>query len=534
MVHIVSLFSSHRYNVDHDFMCKMYQFLLTSKIPLSAFIMVAIAIDRYFSICHPLKRIITVVSAKFIVLVLGFISAILGVITSLFYGVEVEITRVDGRQLARYNVSEDKVRIMDRVLLMSKNSDLYTNEVVRERLNVVSMAKNYTLIWNDNVSLPTIKEIMFTGKCFEAKIILSHDIFSPYQQFYSALFALCLLLVIILYSLIFRFVRALRHKKLKQKLAVRSYINEENIILNTIGKTTHQDDHASIESTGIKNNSSTLTAVHIVTSLKSGSLEANGKLTNSLLKDTSFEACGNRIFTDSVPNCKSFGEKRNTTDSALHVTSFEDKTTSDTYLSSPKTFEKNRRHQLSKSFSYLSCSLENESTANTINLSTSNSFPNILDPPAKTETLHTFLKTNGTVDKHDQPTVVLHKDSGCSGRSNGRQEKYRWYKKRDSVKRYKGEHLSSPRTYGKRRSRENETERLREETRRANMRTAMGLFVVTLVFVIAFVPSFFMAHRIIPYQQLVFYMYFSYNVANPFIYAFMNPIFKSYMRKLLG
>lgn len=32
---------------DHDFLCKLYQFSLTSVIPLSALLMAAIAVDRY-------------------------------------------------------------------------------------------------------------------------------------------------------------------------------------------------------------------------------------------------------------------------------------------------------------------------------------------------------------------------------------------------------------------------------------------------------------------------------------------------------
>ena len=48
-----------RYDIQFDWLCKLYQFLITSKVPLSAFIMVAIAFDRYFCICHPLRKIIT-------------------------------------------------------------------------------------------------------------------------------------------------------------------------------------------------------------------------------------------------------------------------------------------------------------------------------------------------------------------------------------------------------------------------------------------------------------------------------------------
>ncbi|KAL8585272.1 hypothetical protein ACOMHN_067574 [Nucella lapillus] len=67
----------------------------------------------------------------------------------------------------------------------------------------------------------------------------------------------------------------------------------------------------------------------------------------------------------------------------------------------------------------------------------------------------------------------------------------------------------------------------------ANIKTAMMLFVVTLVFIVAFAPSWFMAHEIISIQLNVFYVHFVYNVANPFIYAFMNQAFRDDLKKLL-
>lgn len=42
-----------------DLMCKFYYFVTTSVIPFSAFLIVAIAIDRYLCIVHPLKVILT-------------------------------------------------------------------------------------------------------------------------------------------------------------------------------------------------------------------------------------------------------------------------------------------------------------------------------------------------------------------------------------------------------------------------------------------------------------------------------------------
>ncbi|GAB1605966.1 neuropeptide FF receptor 2-like [Argonauta hians] len=71
-----------------------------------------------------------------------------------------------------------------------------------------------------------------------------------------------------------------------------------------------------------------------------------------------------------------------------------------------------------------------------------------------------------------------------------------------------------------------------EKVRIANLKTAGMLFVVTLVFVLAFLPSWLMAHRYIDMNIIVFYMYFSYNIANPVVYAFMNRNFKNQLKEI--
>ncbi|XP_071109385.1 cholecystokinin receptor type A-like [Haliotis cracherodii] len=74
---------------------------------------------------------------------------------------------------------------------------------------------------------------------------------------------------------------------------------------------------------------------------------------------------------------------------------------------------------------------------------------------------------------------------------------------------------------------------LRETNVYANIKTAAMLFVVTLVFIIAFLPSWLMAHGLLPFNLVVFYMYFTYNVVNPVIYAFMNQTFREDLKRLI-
>ncbi|KAK7475912.1 hypothetical protein BaRGS_00032801 [Batillaria attramentaria] len=71
-----------------------------------------------------------------------------------------------------------------------------------------------------------------------------------------------------------------------------------------------------------------------------------------------------------------------------------------------------------------------------------------------------------------------------------------------------------------------------DRMRMANMKTALMLFVVTLVFIFSFLPAWLIALGIIKAPVIVFYMYFFYNVVNPFIYAFMNQNFRTELKKM--
>ncbi|XP_012945163.1 uncharacterized protein LOC101857687 [Aplysia californica] len=72
-----------------------------------------------------------------------------------------------------------------------------------------------------------------------------------------------------------------------------------------------------------------------------------------------------------------------------------------------------------------------------------------------------------------------------------------------------------------------------ERMRVANIKTAFTLFIVTLVFIFAFLPAWLMALSVLQMNVVVFYMYFIYNVVNPFIYAFLNQNFKTELSRIL-
>ena len=72
-----------------------------------------------------------------------------------------------------------------------------------------------------------------------------------------------------------------------------------------------------------------------------------------------------------------------------------------------------------------------------------------------------------------------------------------------------------------------------ERLRMANIKTALMLSVVALTYIIAFLPAWLMALRVIPMSVIVFYLYFTYNVANPIIYAFLNQSFRNHLKALI-
>ncbi|KAH3827584.1 uncharacterized protein LOC127831540 [Dreissena polymorpha] len=191
-----------QYELMYDGVCKLYQFLITCTVPLSAFIMVAIAVDRYICICHPFSHVMTVLRAKVIVGVVACFAVILGIITALGHGVYQVVNRNETRDLP-YNES------------ISSNIDFgsnenYTRDHVLGGKSIVGAPYNV-------VNYQTVAEVVYNGTCYPNAVIVSGSFTEVYQKIYSSFYLCSLIIVLILYCLIYSSVTRQRAKRRAQK-----------------------------------------------------------------------------------------------------------------------------------------------------------------------------------------------------------------------------------------------------------------------------------------------------------------------------
>ena len=177
------------FEVEYDIVCKLYQFLITSTIPFSAFVMVAIAVDRYLCIVHPFRHTMTMERAKSTVALLAILAIMLGVLCCLMYGV----------------YKETKTTVQPNCTMVNETYEFY------ELLNLTSDSMQENGL---NCKNETITNIIHTGICQKDHMILGPEFFTVFQKIYSACFGVCAVVVIILYTIIYHSVFTRRRKRL--------------------------------------------------------------------------------------------------------------------------------------------------------------------------------------------------------------------------------------------------------------------------------------------------------------------------------
>lgn len=190
------------YILMYDFPCKLYMFLITCNVPFSAFVMVAIAFDRYFCICHPFLHVITIPRAKIIVFVMGIIACSFGVITALSCGIF---------------PGPDAVNVTEMLSLNNTVTTSYLNynqqTTLMDNVTSVVMATQ-----NSSDGSASAQMDIMPGQCVEGVSgLIEGDFVYIYQKIYALFYLIAFLIVLILYGLIYRSIHIRRALKAKRK-----------------------------------------------------------------------------------------------------------------------------------------------------------------------------------------------------------------------------------------------------------------------------------------------------------------------------
>ncbi|XP_061197653.1 cholecystokinin receptor type A-like [Saccostrea echinata] len=169
------------FRVPYDPLCKAYHFLVTTTIPFSAFVMVAIAVDRYYCICKPFIQIMTKFRAKIIVFSLSILALIIGFVSCLNFGLVEQRTH--------------------------KNETNMTLE----------LQATIELLGPDDPVVLALKEKYFPSPVFLCgnPRMLGETFYTVYNTIYASIYATCGIVVIILYVVIYHFILTRRQRRLR-------------------------------------------------------------------------------------------------------------------------------------------------------------------------------------------------------------------------------------------------------------------------------------------------------------------------------
>ncbi|UJR33860.1 hypothetical protein I4U23_021281 [Adineta vaga] len=188
--------------IQNEIFCKFYGFLSTHVL-YSTLLITIIAFDRYFCICWPLYKIITVNRAHAIVIVCGLLSSLLALIPMSEYSTVEHVLQVPSNQSEQFPIK-----------------DIDINNVPYKHVDHIKTGSitDYILSNETHVSC---------SPRFSFRLKLSTFI-SVYRIFHSSLFAICIAIVLILYAFIYSAVyqrRITRTRKFSAyRRIIRSYL----------------------------------------------------------------------------------------------------------------------------------------------------------------------------------------------------------------------------------------------------------------------------------------------------------------------
>ena len=210
---------SYEYKLFHDVICKTYMFLITFNVPFSAFIMCAIAIDRFFCICYPFLHALNLRRAKIIILCLLALACICGIITALLHGIippmEIpsEANTTQNTSSALITPNDTKPELLN-IVRMDNQSGSETTFINGSNVCEYNLTCQNAIMSNNGTHEP-MEDL--TGLCAPNNDIVDSSFAEVYQKIYSSFYLLSFVLVLILYALIYRSIWKHRAKKRKRK-----------------------------------------------------------------------------------------------------------------------------------------------------------------------------------------------------------------------------------------------------------------------------------------------------------------------------
>ncbi|XP_052828200.1 cholecystokinin receptor type A [Octopus bimaculoides] len=210
-----------RFETNSEILCKVYFFLITSNVPFSAFIMVAIAVERYLSVCHPFLHLMKPKSTIFTILTMLLFASSLGVMTSLMHrprpvpcsnSSEIEVFQ-------SFNISKDgALNITD---FMRFDEQVFNDNFTNNYLNSLD---------NEEHSEQSCTRYF----CKISFHLFSKDFVNIYQKVYASLFLLSFLSTLVLYGMIYHCVFWRRAKRWKSHLKQQQILSSNGGMSQTV------------------------------------------------------------------------------------------------------------------------------------------------------------------------------------------------------------------------------------------------------------------------------------------------------------
>uniref|UniRef100_A0A2C9LL03 G-protein coupled receptors family 1 profile domain-containing protein n=1 Tax=Biomphalaria glabrata TaxID=6526 RepID=A0A2C9LL03_BIOGL len=487
------------YKLVYDLACKSYMFLITSTVPFSAYIMVAIALDRYFCICHPFLHAFTIPRAKALIFCMGIPAITFGIITGMSYG----------------TYFYDEIEYVD--------------------INVTDVTKLPAELEELNL---TENKLIYYDTCVHTKVYFSDSFLNFYKKVHALNFLVAYVIVAILYIMIYKSIFTRRANKARRK---------KNNLYPVSGTKLKTQPAEETQMTVIQNADND--SPKMINNQARKDAKCARKITLTARNDpTAFVKAGSRVVT--IPEVQE-DERTNLLPSSDEVGQTD--TTNVTKISAAEedvraghNLQENINTNISPNKRALSEDPTNRNdksqngyvkgTAERSNLESDSEGTKKNDEDTNNVNVY-----NGTAPEEKpllpqpvptpvQPSLVP--PNTLSLKPNAISHQCTETKLAASKKHATGKHVTTD-------GQTNSIKRKRPSTVRdrnlmANIKTAFMLFIVTLVFIVAFLPALLMANELIPLNLIVFYSYFIYNVANPFIYAFMNQTFREDLTKIVS